>query len=130
MTPLRIREAQLRILREAALLHSVEAGLLRHLPENCAQFSRGQLQRFVAGSRGRARDFGFGSEQIQGFASFELIFGERYWDLMEHRWARRILEDKDIERPADRFQTLREAAIFFLAKQAEHTQELDEVAHS
>lgn len=130
MTPLRIREAQLRILREAALLHSVEAGLLHHLPDDCAPFGRGQLPRFVVGSRGRARAFGFGSEQIQGFASFELIFGERYWELMEHRWARRILEDKDIEHPADRFQALREAAIFVLAKQAENTEGLEEEAHS
>ena len=119
MTPLRIREAQLRVMREAALLHSVEAGLLRHFPSYCAELGRAELARFVAASRGRARAFNFSMAEIQGFASFELIFGERYWESYDFRWARRILEDKDIEVPAERFQALRQASIFYLARLAE-----------
>ena len=119
MTPLRIREAQLRVLREAALLHAVEAGLLRHFPSQCAALGRRGLGRFVAASRDRARAFGFTTVEIQGFASFELVFGESYWDTRPYLWAKRILEDKGIEHPANRFQALREASIFFLAKQAE-----------
>ena len=106
-------------MREAALLHSVEAGLLRHFPSYCAELGRAELARFVAASRDRARAFSFSMAEIQGFASFELIFGERYWELYEFRWARRILEDKDIEVPAERFRALRDASIFHLAKMAE-----------
>jgi hypothetical protein len=109
----------MRVLREAALLNSIEAGLLRHFPGRCADLGRTRLWQFVNDSRDHARGFGFEAAECQGFASFELIFGERYWDAMEYRWARRILEDKDIEVPADRFKALREAAIFFLAKRAE-----------
>ncbi len=119
MIPLRIREPQLRVLREAALLSSVEAGLLRHFPDQCARLGRRRLGRLISDSRSRARAFGFSMSEVQGFASFELIFGERYWDAFQYRWARRILEDKDIELSVDRFRALREAAIFFLASRAE-----------
>ena len=106
-------------MREAALLHSVEAALLRHFPRYCDELGRAELARFVAASRTRARAFGFTMAEIHGFASFELIFGERYWEMYRFRWARRILEDKDIEDPAERFRALREATIFYLAKIAE-----------
>ncbi len=119
MAVLHIRETQMRALREITTIYSVEGGLRRHFPDQCQDLGPARLQRFVENSIDTARVLGFDPEQYLAFASLQMVFGERFWEEEEHRWAKEILEDRFLWTPKHRMHELRQAAIFYLAKVAE-----------
>lgn len=109
----------MRVLREVAQYNIVESALYRHFPVQCAELGRPRVRHLILNSARRARMFGFTPAEFRGFASFEMAFGEEFWEKKQYRWARRILEDRDIENPAERYDALRRASIRHLARMVE-----------
>jgi hypothetical protein len=126
----RIRESQLQVLRDAAYVDVCEAALLRFFPDYCEELTPADLRRLVVESSDRARSFGLTMASYQGFASFELIFGERFWERDEFAWAKHLLEDREIADAVERYRRLREGMVFFLADQAEREQEAERAAEN
>lgn len=114
-----IREMQMRALREISMLHSIEGGLQRHFPEQCQELGAARLQRLAEHSMDAGRQLGFEPEQYLALASLQMVFGENFWEMEEHEWAREILEDRFLWTPRHRMHELREASIFKLAELAD-----------
>lgn len=119
MSILRIRETQMRALRETSIVFQVEGGLVRLFPSQCRELSSATLYELAESSIEHARAFGLDPEHYLGFASLRLVFGETFWDDEEYGWARRILEDPWLWTPAQRMHELRHASVGHLASLAE-----------
>ena len=119
MSILRIRETQMRALRETSTVFQVEGGLVRLFPSQCRELSSATLYELAESSIEHARAFGFDPEHYLGFAALRLVFGEHFWEEEEYAWARGILLDPWLWTPAQRMHELRQASVHYLAALAE-----------
>ncbi len=119
MSILRIREAQMRALRETTTVFQVEGGLVRLFPVQCREMSSATRYEFAESSIEKASGFGFEPDQYLGFAALLLVFGESFWEEEEYSWARNILADPWLWTPDQRLHELREASVRHLASLAE-----------
>jgi hypothetical protein len=119
MSILRIRESQMRALRDTTTVFQVEGGLVKLFPEQCQQMSSSVRYQLAESSIDHARAFGFDPEHYLGFAALRLTFGEYFWEEEEYAWARDILQDPWLWTPAQRMHELRQASVRYLAALAE-----------
>ena len=97
------------------------------LPHRTQPLGRTALRSSVQHAMFRGRQFGFGDEQLTGYAAVELVFGGEFYRDPRHSWAAEILNAHSLG-AADKMQKLREAAIFYLAAEAEEAEWAQEQA--
>ena len=116
-----IRQAQMRVLADAALLQQIEAKLQRALPHRTSTLGKQALSTAVRSAATRARGYGLGDDQLLAYAAFELVFGPEFGRDPRLPWAQRILSNAALT-ATDKMQRLREAGIFHLAAEAEEAE--------
>jgi hypothetical protein len=110
-----IRDAQMRVLKDAFLLEWVRAELKRLFPKRCATEGPAGLNRFISEGLSRAHRLEMTRNDLLPYLSMEICFGEAFLDDPANGWARQALEGP----LSGRMQRLRRAGIYRLAARVE-----------